>query len=173
MRTLTEKAYVALGSNIAARSNLPRAAARLALLGPPVAVSRVYCTRPVGPPGQPPFLNGAFLLLTDLTAPQLRQALRTIETDLGRVRSRNRYAPRPIDLDLCLLGSTILRRARWRLPDPDLLTRPYLARIMAELDPGFCHPITGETLGDLAARLTAGRPATVDGSASAALAALV
>jgi 7,8-dihydro-6-hydroxymethylpterin-pyrophosphokinase len=39
------------------------------------------------------------------------------------------------------------------LPDPDILTRGHLAVPLAELAPDFCHPITGEALGAIAARL--------------------
>lgn len=170
---MPEKAFVSLGSNVAARINLPRAAARLAELGTLVAVSRAYHTSPVGPPGQPPFLNAAVLLLTDLTASQVRHGLRDIEAALGRVRDGNRYAPRTIDLDLCLLGSAVVRERGWTLPDPDLLCRPYLALVMAELDPVFRHPITGESLAALADRLKAATAPAVDHAASAELAALL
>lgn len=76
-------------------------------------------TDPIGPPGQPRFLNGAWLIETTLELPDaLSAALRQIEADLGRVRTGDKYAPRPIDLDLVMWDGVIL--------DPDVHTRPFL-----------------------------------------------
>jgi 2-amino-4-hydroxy-6-hydroxymethyldihydropteridine diphosphokinase len=72
------------------------------------------------------------------------------------VRTEDKYAPRTIDLDLCLLGDTVLNTPELTLPDPDLLSRPHLAVTMAELAPGFIHPLTQEPLRAIADRLRSG-----------------
>ena len=71
-----------------------------------------------------------------------------------------KYAPRTIDLDLCLLGDLILDTPLLTLPDPDLLTQPHLAIPLAELAPDFPHPITGEPLCEIADRLRPGAQLT-------------
>ncbi|OGO20882.1 MAG: hypothetical protein A2Z14_04125 [Chloroflexi bacterium RBG_16_48_8] len=58
-----------------------------------------------------------------------------------------------MDLDLCLLGNEILDTLEITLPDPDLLTRGHLTIPLAELAPDFPHPITGESLQQIADRL--------------------
>ncbi|OGO13171.1 MAG: 2-amino-4-hydroxy-6-hydroxymethyldihydropteridine diphosphokinase [Chloroflexi bacterium RBG_13_68_17] len=136
--------------------NLPRAAARLAEFGALRAVSMVYQNPAIGPAPAPDFLNAAVMIETELDAAEIREQLRRIETELGRLRTVDKYAPRVIDLDLCLLGSLIIETPELRLPDPDLLTRPHLAVTLAELAPGFPHPVTGESLGAIAARLRLG-----------------
>jgi len=156
LRRAIPQAFLALGSNIDPRRHLPLAATRLTALGRLVAASRVYASPAVGPPGQPDFANAAVLLATDLAAAELRRQLREIESDLGRVRAGDRYAPRPIDLDLILYDDLVLDTPELRLPDPDLLVRPYLAVTVAELDPARRHPVTGETLGEIASRLRPG-----------------
>ena len=83
----------------------------------------------------------------------IRTQLRKIEYELGRVRTADRYAPRTMDLDLCLLGDLVLELLEFTLPDPELLDRPHLAIPMAVLDPDFVHPITQERLSDIAERL--------------------
>lgn len=40
-----------------------------------------------------------------------------------------------------------------KIPDPDILTRPFVAIPLAELAPSLIHPITGEPLATIAARL--------------------
>ena len=62
------------------------------------AVSALYETEPVGPP-QPPYLNAAVRLLTELDLPQLLEALLAIERRFGRER-RERWGARIVDLDI-------------------------------------------------------------------------
>lgn len=170
---MTEAAFISLGSNIEPARNLPAALARLGDVGILRAVSQVYQSPAIGPRPAPDFLNAAALVETELLPEEIRLRLRQIESDLGRVRSDDRYAPRPIDLDLCLLGSAILHTPTLRLPDPDILTRPYLALTLAELAPDFVHPETGETLREIAARLPAGAPLVARPEVTQALARLV
>ena len=130
-------------------------------MGSVQTVSRVYQSRAAGPPGQPDFLNAAILIDTELTPEELRWRLRGIESDLGRVRTEDRYAARPIDLDLVLYDDLIADDAPARLPDPELLVRAYLAVTIAELAPELRHPLSGETLATIAGRLSPAAGLTV------------
>lgn len=150
---MTKKAFVSLGSNIDPEENLPLAMRNLGAVGEILAVSMVYQNRAIGPIPQPDFLNAAVLIATDLEPLVIRTKLREIEAEMGRVRSEDKYAPREIDLDLCLFGETIFESPELTLPDPDLLERPHLIVPMAELDPDFIHPITGEKLSQIAESL--------------------
>lgn len=153
---MPELTFIALGSNIEPEVNLPRAAQRLRVIGAMRGVSMVYQNAAIGPSAAPDFLNAAVLIETDLSAPEMRDLLRRIEADLGRVRTADKYASRTIDLDLVLLGAQVISGPQITLPDPDLLSRPYLAVTLAELAPAFVHPVTGETLAAIAERLRAG-----------------
>jgi len=150
---LPELAFIALGSNVEPEANLPRAARLLAEIGALRAVSMAYQNPAIGPSPAPDFLNAAVLVETNLTAEDIRERLREIESDLGRVRTSDKYAPRVIDLDLCLLGSQVVETPELRLPDPDVLARAHLAIPLAELDPDFLYPTTGEPLRTIASRL--------------------
>jgi 2-amino-4-hydroxy-6-hydroxymethyldihydropteridine diphosphokinase len=145
-----ERAFVSLGSNVAPEASLRRAVRLLAQRWPLLAVSSVYANPAVGPPGQPDFLNAAVLLAVPPEPRAIRAALRELETRLGRRRGADRYAPRTADLDLCLLGAMVLRDPDWTLPDPEILTRAHKAVPLAELDPAFRHPLTGQTLEEIA-----------------------
>ena len=153
---MAERAFIALGSNIEPEKYIPLAISRLATLGTLRAVSNVYQNPAIGPSAQPDYLNAAALLETNLPASEIRMLLRSIEASLGRIRSDDKYASRTIDLDLCLLGDQVLLSENLVLPDPDLLSRPHLALTMAELDPDYQHPVTGQTLQEIAKRLTPG-----------------
>lgn len=122
-------------------------------MGTVTAVSQPLQSSAIGPGGQPDFVNAAVGLETNLSPGRLRSRLRQIEAELGRRRSEDKYAPRPIDIDLVLYDDFIHEGAEGAVPDPDLLTRAYLATTVAELDPGAEHPLTHETMGEIAARL--------------------
>jgi 2-amino-4-hydroxy-6-hydroxymethyldihydropteridine diphosphokinase len=161
------KAYIALGSNIEPETNLPRAVELLAARLPILGVSRVYESEAVGAPGAPPFLNAAVLVETDLPPAALkRQVLRRVEAALGRVRTADRNAPRPIDLDLVLYGDLVVEDAEdgLTLPDPEITARGHLALPLADLAPQARHPATGETFGAIAARLARASSIRVAGS---------
>ncbi|NIS83546.1 MAG: 2-amino-4-hydroxy-6-hydroxymethyldihydropteridine diphosphokinase [Anaerolineales bacterium] len=153
---MTQKAFISLGSNIDPETNLPLAVHLLNAIGDVIAISMVYQNPAVGPTPQPPFLNAAVLVETNHPPQTIRNLLRAIEGDLGRVRGEDKYAPRTIDLDLCLLGNIVMENQDITLPDPDLLERAHLAVPLAELNPDFLHPVSGERLSQIAARLRAG-----------------
>ena len=137
------RAFISVGANIAPATNIPRALDLLARQVHIEAVSSLYRTEPVGPPGQPPFVNGVWSVRTDLPPRDLKfGVLREIERRLGRVRTEDRYAPRPIDLDLILYGRTVVDELDLKLPDPDV-ARSFVRAALAELDPTLRLP--GET----------------------------
>ena len=146
------QALLSLGANIEPERNLPRAVSALSSFGRVVRVSRVWETMPYGPPGQPVFLNAALWLETPLSAPELKSAISEVETALGRLRSANRFAPRPIDIDIIFFNDDILQLGQRRVPDREALERPFVAIPLAEIAPGYIHPGTGDTLAAIATR---------------------
>ena len=150
---LPNHAFISLGSNIEPDLNLPLAIQKLSRLGKILAVSGVYQNPALGPSQRPDFLNAAVLMETEYQALGLRHELRTIESELGRVRTEDKYAARTIDLDLCLFNKLIIHSPEFELPDPGIFERAHLAVPLGDLDPGFKHPITDETLDLIASRI--------------------
>jgi 2-amino-4-hydroxy-6-hydroxymethyldihydropteridine diphosphokinase len=143
-------AFIFLGSNIDRKRNYLQALERLAKLGIIVAASSVYETTPIGSGEGRDFYNGAVLLETGLSARDLKRELRTIEEEMGRVRTGDRYSPRPIDLDLVLYNRDRVDEPDLHVPDPLILKRPFLALVLAELAPEYVHPTDGRTLAEIA-----------------------
>jgi 2-amino-4-hydroxy-6-hydroxymethyldihydropteridine diphosphokinase len=141
--------YISLGSNVEPEANIPKALEQLAARVRLQGLSTFYRTEPVGPAGQPAFINGVAQVWTDLPPRALKSdILRPIEAALGRERGPDRYAPRPIDLDLLVYGDMP--------PDPDLRTRPFLAAALADLAPSLAPAVDGspgEPLLDFSSRL--------------------
>lgn len=116
-----------------------------------MAVSSAYRNPAVGPKPQPEFLNAVAQLECEGNDVQLRLQLRQIETELGRVRTEDKYAPRTIDLDLIWLAGASDQQQLFA--EPDITERAHLAVPLAELAPDLRHPASGERLGTIAKRL--------------------
>ena len=147
---------IVLGSNIEPEVNIPASVAQLAH-HPDMALmatSATYVTPAVGADGQPSgqaaFHNAAAMIQTDLAPAAIVRSLRAIEHNLGRVRNGDKFAPRPIDLDIALIEDRIIDFDGRHIPDPDVVRFPHLAVPLADIAAEWLHPETGITLGQIA-----------------------
>jgi 2-amino-4-hydroxy-6-hydroxymethyldihydropteridine diphosphokinase len=102
-----------LGSNIQPERNLPLAIDLLQNRLTILRISSVWETSPIGSNG-PNFLNAALLAQTCFEQKTLKlQILIPLESKMGRVRSADKNAPRPIDLDIILFDGLILDSTIW------------------------------------------------------------
>jgi 2-amino-4-hydroxy-6-hydroxymethyldihydropteridine diphosphokinase len=113
----------------------------------------VYETEPVGPEGQPRFLNAAVALESDRDVASIRSDLRELEAELGRARTVDPYDPRPLDLDICMVGELQREFDGFQIPDPEVLQHGYLAKTLAEVAPDLIYPGSGKTLAELASNI--------------------
>jgi 2-amino-4-hydroxy-6-hydroxymethyldihydropteridine diphosphokinase len=149
--TPVARAYVGLGSNLGDREAALRSA--LDLLGEDVvAVSSFRETDPVGYLEQPPFLNAAAALETELDPRALLERLLAIERELGRTRDGPRFGPRTIDLDLLLYEGSVIDEPGLVVPHPRMGERRFVLEPLAELDPDLAVPGQGR-VSELLARL--------------------
>lgn len=135
--------YLGLGSNVGEReAHLRGAIQGLRTHGVVVeAVSSLYETEPVGEIlEQPDFLNGAVRIRTALEPEELLDLCKEIEAERGRDFDGPRHGPRPIDVDLLLLGDFELTTDRLTLPHPEVTSRRFVLAPLLELDPGLELP---------------------------------
>jgi len=145
------RAFVAVGFNVAPEETIPEALGQLRNRAQVIACSTFYRTPPLNRPEQPMFVNGVWEIETDWLPRALKfDLLRPIEARLGRVRSKDKYAPRPIDLDILLYGAWVVGEEDLRIPDPDLYSRAFLAWALYELAPDRILPDSGRKLRCLA-----------------------
>jgi 2-amino-4-hydroxy-6-hydroxymethyldihydropteridine diphosphokinase len=135
--------YLGLGSNVGDRESHLRAAVELLRKrGVEVeAVSSTYETEPVGEVlDQPEFLNAAIRIRTDLEPEALLDLCKEIEVERGRSLNAPRHSPRPLDVDLLLLGDLELRTERLTLPHREVTSRRFVLAPLLELDPELTLP---------------------------------
>jgi 2-amino-4-hydroxy-6-hydroxymethyldihydropteridine diphosphokinase len=125
---LTQRAYVALGSNLGDRlAHLQLAVDSLARVpGVEVrAVSRVYQTAPVGGPPQDSYLNAVVAIETNLEPHELLHRCQQIEELAARERSE-RWGPRTLDVDLLLVGDARVDDDDLTIPHPRMWERGFV-----------------------------------------------
>jgi 2-amino-4-hydroxy-6-hydroxymethyldihydropteridine diphosphokinase len=98
---------VAVGSNINPEVNIQQAFEHLKAIDPNISMATLLHTEPVGFTEQASFINTAFSFSTLMNATELKDHLKSIEVQLGRVRTHNKNGPRTIDLDIVKIDNDI------------------------------------------------------------------
>jgi 2-amino-4-hydroxy-6-hydroxymethyldihydropteridine diphosphokinase len=135
--------YLGLGSNEGDRLGNLRAA-RDALGAHGVEVLASSCVYETAPQGelldQPDFLNACLRVRTALAPEELLDAAKAVERELGRAPGGVRHGPRPIDVDVLLLGDREFSSERLSLPHPEVTSRRFVLEPLLELDPDLALP---------------------------------
>ncbi len=115
-----------------------------------IRCSSFRITEPVGDIPQPNYVNAVLMGESDWYPECILSLLHTIESTLGRNRAQEvRWGPRPIDLDLLMVGNIVLNSPSIQLPHPEMTQRQFVLEPLAELAPNAIHPTCGETMSKL------------------------
>jgi 2-amino-4-hydroxy-6-hydroxymethyldihydropteridine diphosphokinase len=123
------RAIIGVGSNIDPVNNIILARTKVEKLVTILDETDFIETAPLGLTAQPNFINGAWLIETDIEASSLEPLLKDIEDQLGRTREGDRNGPRTIDLDIVVWNEQIV--------DNDVHHRHFLKQSVNELMPGL------------------------------------
>jgi 2-amino-4-hydroxy-6-hydroxymethyldihydropteridine diphosphokinase len=140
---VTRTGHLGLGSNVGdRRANLQAAVDALPAHGVSVlAASSVYDTEPVGEVlDQPDFLNAVVRISTGLAPEELLDACKAVERSLGREVGGVRHGPRPIDVDVLLLGDVAFSSERLTLPHAEVASRRFVLVPLLEVSPDVTLP---------------------------------
>ncbi|WP_296809853.1 2-amino-4-hydroxy-6-hydroxymethyldihydropteridine diphosphokinase [Thiocapsa sp.] len=130
--------WIGLGSNLQEPERQVRAAiGELAALPEShlQAASRLYRTAPVGPPGQPDYINAVACLETRLAPRALLAELHRIELAHGRRRDGTRWGPRILDLDILVYGDARFDEPGLTIPHPEMARRAFVLVPLADVAP--------------------------------------
>jgi len=144
--------FIALGSNQGDRElNLLRAVAEIGRLRATriTALSSFYDTDPIGPVEQGNFLNAVLRLESPFSPHELLTELQRIETAVFRRVRGVHWGPRPMDLDILFYGYTVIAGEDLTIPHPRLHERRFVLVPLAEIAPGFIHPLLHESAAEL------------------------
>ena len=127
------RAFLGLGSNMGDRRRYLQDAVND--LPDVVAVSPVYETDPVGgPPDQDKYLNLVVELDTQRSARELLGIAHRLESAAGRVRVE-RWGPRPLDIDILVVGELAIADPDLVVPHPRLWERAFVLIPLHDLAP--------------------------------------
>ena len=131
-------AYLGLGSNEGDRlAHLQFAVDGLGTrAGVVTAVSAVYETEPMGGPAQPDYLNAVVALDTALDARGLLGVAKALEAEAGRKPDGERWGPRPLDIDVLMVGDDRVDDPDLIVPHPRIHQRGFVLAPLADVAPG-------------------------------------
>ena len=118
---------IGVGSNIDPENNIKEAKKAVELTHDLIKTSSFIETEPIGCKNQNNFLNGAFLIETEMDTLTLKSWLKNLEEKLGRVKSENKNGPRTIDLDIIIWNREVV--------DNEVYEREFLLNSINELLP--------------------------------------
>jgi 2-amino-4-hydroxy-6-hydroxymethyldihydropteridine diphosphokinase len=150
----TVRCYIGLGSNLEDPSRQVLTAINEIAELPHTQItfsSSLYRSAPMGPQDQPPYINAVVEVLTCLSAMELLQQLLEIEQRHGRVRGKQRWTARTLDLDILLYGREVIETAELTVPHPGITERNFVLYPLQEIAPQLIVPQLGPI-----ARLMAG-----------------
>jgi 2-amino-4-hydroxy-6-hydroxymethyldihydropteridine diphosphokinase len=135
-------AFLLIGSNMGNRQEVLLHATEMIVesCGPILQQSAIYQTAPWGLQTQDDFLNQAIHIQTKFNAQRLLKEVLKIEEMLGRKRTIT-YGPRVIDIDILFFDSEIIQEENLVVPHPQIQNRRFVLVPMAEIAPGFVHPL--------------------------------
>ena len=143
-----ERVFIGVGSNEGERfDNISESLRRLSRV-PGVCVIQmapVIETEPVGGPPQDPYLNTVAELETVLEPLELLDVLKSIEAAMGRKPAKERWTPRPIDLDILLYGEHVFSHERLIIPHVLLHERRFVLEPLVQLASHVEHPVLKRT----------------------------
>lgn len=110
--------------------------------------SEIIETKPYGGVATEGFLNGVVKVKTLLTPYELLRVCQKIEKSAGRERSVH-WGDRTLDLDILFYDDFVLDDEYLTVPHIDVKNRDFVLIPMAEIAPGFVHPVYHLTMKDM------------------------
>ena len=151
MKDVMNVAFLSLGGNMGDRAAvLQKARQELELAcGKLIKQSLLYETDAWGYTSSKNYLNQVVMITTRLSPQKLLLKLLEIEQKAGRKRGKARYSDRTLDIDLLFYNQLIIASKKLEVPHPRLHLRNFVLQPLAQIAPGFVHPILKQKISTL------------------------
>ena len=132
---VSHSVIIALGSNKGDKSENLNTAIKLieSRVGEVVKVSKVYKNQAQGFESENQFFNACLICKTHLDPFQTLSELQTIEKELGRIKTKEIYEDRVIDLDIIFYDQLIIEAENLRIPHTKYHERDFVLIPLFEL----------------------------------------
>ena len=151
---MANRVYIGVGSNDDPQANIRAGLRQLAAKTALITVSPVYETAAIG--GGAPYWNLAVCIQTPHKPDALKQMLTDIENAIGRVRydaAGNKSQVVALDFDILLYNDEQRTYGKRQIPHPEISRYAHVAVPLADIAADIQHPVTGEKISAIAARL--------------------
>jgi len=151
---ISSNIFLGIGSNLNAEENIVLGFQMLWEVGAIFDWSWVYESAPAEGKSGAPYLNAVVGIRTEYSLPELKRRLRRLEERLGRDRASSGVVPIDYDILFTTAGDTeySMDGRTYALPHPDILERAYVAIPLEKVASLWQHPVTGETVKEIAAK---------------------
>ncbi len=136
--------YLGLGSNVERERNIGFALEKLRETFGEIECSSIYESESVGFDGSN-FYNLVVKVDTDKSVGDLLKFLRTVEDAAGRDRSKPKFSPRTLDIDILLVDDLVGEFNSVHLPRDEVLKNAFVLLPLSEIAPYVRHPEKNET----------------------------
>lgn len=145
------RVYFLLGGNLDDREKiLSEAISKMKLdVGELIRVSSIYETEPWGFKHESNFLNQVVVLESKLSAIKILDRTQQIEKDLGRVRKKNQYSERTIDIDILFYDNLVISTDRLMIPHPRIQERAFALVPLLDVASDLIHPVEMRSIKEL------------------------
>ena len=109
-----------------------------------LVISSMYISKPIGPSGQPDYINAVAKISTKLSPQDLLSELQRIEQEHQRQRKGQRWGPRTLDLDIILFGNLQMDTKILQIPHCGVSEREFVLIPLQELQADLIIPGRGK-----------------------------
>jgi 2-amino-4-hydroxy-6-hydroxymethyldihydropteridine diphosphokinase len=95
------------------------------------------------------YLNAVLVINAVENPKTVSDIIHAVEADMGRVRTEDRFSPRPIDVDILYAGDTISDDDNLTLPHPRWAERRFVVQPLADINPGLIFPGDHKTVAEI------------------------
>ena len=149
LKKMKSNIFLGLGSNVGNRLKYLRKAVRLiheSIDCKVIKTSSVYESKPYNNYAYDNYYNAVILILSTLLEDELLMFSQFVERFVGRRYSKEKWAPREIDVDILFYNQLIYNYDDLVIPHPELLKRDFVLVPLIEIAPDFTHPVIKKEL---------------------------